>query len=178
MSPSDVDVSFKIGEEAAACMSFSPDSRRLLVSLEDEVQMWNIETRQKDGQIPSSGSLYTSFSDDGELIVVGNSKRTILWEATGTEIMFDSAVSVPQTLSLANAKHIFRTCGPSSLRLWPSLFRTASADSCPPESVTNLNEDNIFNFVSVFYRPSDVQFCHEVFVQNFAGVIAIFKLGQ
>lgn len=173
--PSDADVSIQVGNGSAKRFSFSPDGSRLLVSLKDEVQIWHIETRQKCGQMPSSGCLDTSFSVDGELIIIGNSKRTTIWDAAGTQIVFDTAVSEPQAMSLSEAKNAIRTCGPSAHRRWPSSFRTTGAVSFPPQSATNLTVDNIFSFVFV-HQPCNMQFCKDIFVSNDFGLFSILKL--
>lgn len=175
MPPSDADISFKTGEENATCLSFSPDGKRLLVSLEDEVQIWNIETRQKEGQVPSMGCLETSFSADGELVIIGDSYRMKIWDSAGKEVVVDTAVCLRQTISLSEAKHAIRTCGPSTHRMWPSSFGAAGASSCSPQSTANRTVENINNFVSYHCRPSNLQFCEDVSVQNVCGFLTIFR---
>lgn len=51
--PCDTDIKFHVDENDVSCLSFSPDEQKLLICLEDEVQIWNWEARQKLGQVQS-----------------------------------------------------------------------------------------------------------------------------
>lgn len=176
LPPSDADVSFTIGDGKVGSLSFSPDGSRLLICLAKEVEIWNWIASEKLGRVPNSGSLDTSSSADGRFIIVGDSKRTHIWDEMSSELVFDTGVAGSQTLSLSEAKQVIRTSGPSAYRMWPSSFRSNGAIACPPQKVQSLTVDNIYNFVSYHRRPSNMKFCKDVFVQNVCGHLSIFTL--
>lgn len=178
-SPEDADISFVVDDKCANCLSFSLDGIRLLVGVQDEVQIWSLETKQKLGHVPSLGRLDTSFSTDGRFIIVGDSMRTTIWDASGRELVFDTTAACMQSLSLVEAKSVIRTCGPSALRMWPSSFRTIRARGGSSQCAVNATEltvDNIFDFVTFHFREINMEFCKDFLVINHYGVLSIFKV--
>lgn len=129
--------------------------------------------RQKIGHVPSSGSRTTSFSSDGRFIIVANSRRATVWDATDREIVFDSAITSVQSFSFSKAKEVIQMCGPSAHRKWPSCLRTSGAMSGP---LTKLTVDSFYGFITSIARPENVKFCEDVLVANYLGMLGIFKL--
>lgn len=152
--PWDTDIKFHVDENDVSCLSFSPDEQKLLICLEDEVQIWNWEARQKLGQVQSFGGLDTSFSLDGRFIIVGSKLRTTVWDVTVRDLVFDNAATVAQTMSFSDAKNAILTCGPLAHRMWPSFLRNSESISCPVQrdcSATELTVDNTFSFISFHF---------------------------
>lgn len=177
--PCETDILFSAADNNVKSLSFRPDSSELLVCLDQEVQIWNLEKRLKIGQVPNLGSLNTSFSCDGQFIIVGNTTRTTVWDARAIEMVFDTASETPQQLSFSEAKTAIQTCGPPAHRMWPTSLRASEAGvSSPPcaSSVTELTVDNIFSIVTYHIRPEDMLFSGDIFVLNYFGMLEIFKM--
>lgn len=125
----------------------------MLVCLGNEVLIWDLETCQNVGHVPVPGALDAAFSANGQRIVVGDSRRTTIWDAATRVKVFVSTEpppeTEPQTMSLSEAMMISRTCGPSALRL--SFFmKTSNVTSVPSHSARSLTElttDNIGEIV-------------------------------
>lgn len=181
VSPCDKDVKFEENDTDVRSSCFSPDCSRILVCLKDEVQIWSFETKQKMGHVPSSGCRDTSFSTDGRYIIVGDSKRTSIWDAASTEIVFDSAKASQQTMSFSAARKTIKTCGPSAHRMWPSSLRNYGAVLSTSERGSNatcITVDNYSDFIIYNYRPSFILFGEDVLVMTHKGVLVMFRLRQ
>lgn len=168
--PSDADISFAVAEKTASCLAFSPDGIQLLVCLDDEVSIWNFHSLQKVGHVTNLGGADASFSSDGRFIIVGSPNRAVIWDATLRDIVFDSSVASPQKMSFHQAKSVIQTCGSTAHRMCPTALKASGDALCP------LTVDSIFNFVTYHFRPSLTEFCEDIFVLNYFGVLEIFKL--
>lgn len=179
MPPGDGDISFTVDDKNVSCLSFSPDNIRLLVSLNDEVLVWNLDSRQELRRLPSFGCSESSFSADGRFIIVGNSMRTIIRDAMSSETVFDSSSISSQMMSFSEAENVTTTCGPSAHRMWPISIRNPAADlnsAHGVSSATELTAGNIFNFATYHFRAVDMLFCRDKFILNHYGVLGIYKL--
>lgn len=170
MAPLDADISFTVSDTNVHCLSFSQDRKKLLICVEQEVQVWNLESRQMVGRLPSSSNLDASFSRDGQFVIVGNPSRASIWDATSKEIVFDSVATAPQKLSFQEAKDVIQSCGSTAHRMCPSSLKAPGAASRPG------TVDTVFNFASYQFRSENVEFCEDVFVLNFIGMLTIFKM--
>lgn len=180
-APVEGDISFKVDADSVSCLSLIPDGSMLLVCLQDEVQIWSLSTRTKVGSVACYGSLDATFNSDGQFIIVGNSTRTTIWDATSRENVFDTAAETAQSMSFSEAKNVIQACGPSAHRMRAYSLAASGGISGRLEeasSATELTMDNVFNFVPRHYRPVDMEFSKDVLVLNDYGVLAIFRLRQ
>lgn len=172
-------ISFRVDGNEVNCLSFSPDGRTLLICMEDEVQIWSLETRQKLGHIPSFGSLDASFSNNGRFIIDGNTNRERVWDATTRKIVFDCADTGRQNISFSVAKDLIQNCGPLAHRMWPTYLRTTGP---VPEGLsatcarTELTVDNTYDSVSYHVRPRYTEYVGTVFLLKSWGMLEIYKM--
>lgn len=115
VSPWNTDISFKVQSNAVRDLSSGPDGSKMLVCLEEEVQIWNISLRQELFSLHVSG--IAAFSFDGKFIIVGDDTRTTIWDETSRRLQ-SSSQSDAQSMSSSEAKNLIRSCGPLAHRLW------------------------------------------------------------
>lgn len=174
--PSDSDICFELEDKNIGCLSFCPDGSKILICCDDEVQIWSLETLEKTGQVPNSGTLDASFSADGKFIVVGTTNRSLIWDVTTREKVFDTGESASQTISFAITKNVIQTCGPLAHRMWQTSLRTARVMSLPQEWGTESTVDSIFSFVDHYIPPRIMMYSGSTLLLKTWGVLAIFKL--
>lgn len=172
LPPAEGDLSLSVDAEDIGCLSFSPDESKLLVCVEQKIQIWSVGIRQKIQEVSVVLSLHGSFSSDGRFIIAGNAKQTTVWDSATMETVFDSDKPSSSRISTTEAMHLMKTCGSYAHRLCHPSLRSTGVASSP------LTVDNIFNFAGSWVWSSDMAFCKKTFVMKWASRMVICKLQE
>lgn len=196
-----LDVTLGQYNRAGYGLSFSPDGQKLLVHNVQEtstIGIFDLRRRTRvDGlyvrRYIGTGNkslLRASFSSDQRYIVCGvfsgSTKEpfevhlgTTIWATDSKKIVYDSTKRSIQSMSVANARTVIRSCGQRANRLWPFFLKHDFTSDCPSQCSCcskKLNVDTILNFVPYSTGIRTAMYCEDTYVAIRGGRIGVFKL--